>query len=64
MPKPIALGWAVEPALVGWRALIWRGGEVIYKGFARSRRAAEELAQSILRKRFPELFLIHEKEVA
>ena len=64
MPEPIALGWAVEPALVGWRALIWRDGEVIYKGFARSRRSAEALAQSILRKRFPELYRTHEKEVA
>jgi len=64
MREPLTLGWAVEPAFVGWRVLIWRDGEVIYKGFARSRRAAEALAQSILRKRFPELFLAHEKEVA
>ena len=64
MRKPVALGWAVEPAFVGWRVLIWNGQGLIYKGFARSQRAAEALAQSILRKRFPELFLAHEKEVA
>lgn len=65
MREPVAVGWVVRPGPhAGYEVLIWRDGEVLYRGFARSRRAAEELAQAMLRKWFPELFLIHEKEVA
>jgi len=59
-----AIGWDITRAYVGWRVRIWSGDELIYRGYARTRKAAEQLAASMRMKLLPEAFRRDEKEVS